>query len=219
MFGVPPASIPVDRQARPPYRSTRSRVPSRLPSVDDLFLATLISAEADATMSSPSSSSTPPTSAEAPAPRRGLFRAIREALRGEHHDFTQGSLPRAIWLLAVPMVIELLGESVFALADIYFVSSVSDAAAAAVGITESMLTLVYAVAFGLAMSATALVARRIGEGNVDGAVRAATAAIAVGVIGGVLVGIPGFLFAVLLIVLFRENVVAVGVGWLAMSFG
>ncbi|MAB81367.1 MAG: MATE family efflux transporter [Planctomycetes bacterium] len=124
-----------------------------------------------------------------------VFREIREALRGKQHDYTEGSLPRAIWLLAVPMVLELSMESIFAICDIYFVGRLGTDAVAAVGVTEAMLTIVYALAIGLAMATTALVARRIGEKNVDGAVRVATAAIFVGVIGGLVIGIPGFLFA------------------------
>ena len=134
---------------------------------------------------------------EAGAPDRplGPLGEIRAALGGHQHDYTQGSLKRAIWLLAVPMVLELSMESVFAVCDIFFVSRLGDDAVAAVGLTEAMLTIVYAVAIGLSMSATALVARRIGERNKDGAVRAATAAVTVGVIGGVALGVPGFLFA------------------------
>ncbi len=155
------------------------------------------------------------------SPRRGIFHAFREALSSEQRDYTKGSIPRGIWLLAVPMVIELLGESVFALCDIYFVSQVSDAAAAAVGLTESMLTIVYALAIGLAMATTALVARRIGEGNVDGAVRAATAAIAVGVIGGLLVGVPGFLFPEKLLGLMKApaSVIEIGSGYTRVILG
>lgn len=108
------------------------------------------------------------------------------------------------------MVLELSMESIFAICDIYFVGRLGTDAVAAVGVTEAMLTIVYALAIGLAMSTTALVARRIGEKNVDGAVRVATAAIAVGVIG-----IPGFLFAEDLLRLMDApaGVVATGIGY------
>lgn len=143
------------------------------------------------------------------------------AAEPEHHDYTSGSLGRAIWLLAVPMVLELAMESVFAVCDIYFVSKLGDDAVAAVGVTEAMLTLVYALAIGLAMSATALVARRIGERNTAGAVRAATAAIAVGLLGGVVLGVPGFVFAEELLGLMQAppSVVEAGVGYARIILG
>lgn len=151
----------------------------------------------------------------------GILRELKAALGDHEHDHTQGSLARSIWLLAVPMVLELSMESVFAICDIFFVSRLGDDAVAAVGVTEAMLTLVYALAIGLAMSATALVARRIGEKNKDGAVRAATAAIAVGVIGGVGLGIPGFLFADDLLRLMDapESVVQAGAGYARIILG
>jgi len=150
-----------------------------------------------------------------------LLREIKAALAGHDHDYTSGSLTRSIWLLAVPMVLELSMESVFAICDIFFVSRLGDDAVAAVGVTEAMLTIVYALAIGLAMSGTALVARRIGEKNRDGAVRAATAAIAVGVIAGILLGIPGFLFAEDLLRLMDapESVVQTGVGYARIILG
>lgn len=162
-----------------------------------------------------------PEPQEAPRGRFRLWREVRAALRGHDHDYTEGSLPRAIWLLAVPMVLELSMESVFAICDIFFVSRIGDDAVAAVGVTEAMLTLVYALAIGLAMSGTALVARRIGEKNREGAVRAATAAIAVGCITGVLIGIPGFLFAEDLLRLMDapESVVETGTGYARLILG
>ena len=83
-----------------------------------------------------------------------------EAIRGKQNDFTTGSIRRAVFMLSVPMILEMLMESVFALVDIIFVSKVSVNAVATVGLTESILTLVYAVAIGLSMGATAIVARR-----------------------------------------------------------
>jgi Na+-driven multidrug efflux pump len=91
------------------------------------------------------------------------MRDLREALRGTGMDYTQGSLGRVILLLAIPMMLEMAMESTFVVVDIYFVSSLGVSAVATVGLTESVLTLVYAVAIGLSMGTTALVARRIGE--------------------------------------------------------
>jgi putative MATE family efflux protein len=126
---------------------------------------------------------------------RSVFEAVGEALRGVQHDYTRGSLGRAIILLAVPMVLEMAMESVFALCDVYFVSRLGDAAVATVGYTESMLTISYALAVGFSMATTALVARRIGEKNPEGAVRAGAQAVVIGVLVGVGTGIPCAIFA------------------------
>ena len=121
---------------------------------------------------------------------------IREALAGSHRgEYTEGPIGRAILLLAVPMVLELVLESVFAVVDVFFVSSLGADAVTTVGITEAMLTIMYAVAIGLSVGATATVARRVGERDHDGAARAAVQAIALGLFLAVPVGIFGFLFA------------------------
>ena len=98
-------------------------------------------------------------------PPAGVWTTVRQALAGQEHDYTTGPIGRAVVLLAIPMVLEMLMESTFAICDVFFVSRLGIDAVAAVGLTEAVLTLVYAVAAGMSMSATAMVARRIGEGE------------------------------------------------------
>jgi len=120
---------------------------------------------------------------------------IREALRGSRQDYTEGPIGRAVVLLAIPMVLEMVLESVFAVVDVFWVSRLGADAVATVGITESMLALIYAVAIGLSMGAAATVARRIGEKNPDGAARAAVQSIGLGIAVAVPIGIAGALLA------------------------
>src|SRR2546421_10235062 len=108
------------------------------------------------------------------------FATIREAVRGSRGEYTEGPIARAILMLAIPMVLELVLESVFAVVDVFFVSRVGADAVATVGLTESMLTMIYAVLSGLSIGVTAVVARRIGERDRDGAARAAVQAMALG---------------------------------------
>ena len=117
------------------------------------------------------------------------------AVSGKESEFTSGSIRKAIFMLSVPMILEMLMESIFALVDIAYVSKVSVNAVATIGLTESVVTLIYAVAIGLSMAATAIVARRIGEKDVKGARIAAVQAIGLGVVVSVSVGVLGFLFA------------------------
>ncbi|WP_340201817.1 MATE family efflux transporter [Ascidiimonas sp. W6] len=116
------------------------------------------------------------------------------ALSGKEQNFTTGSIQKAIFLLAVPMILEMLMESVFALVDILYVSRVSVNAVATIGLTESVITLVYALAIGLSMAATAIVARRSGENDKKGANEAAMQAIFLGVAVAILISIPGILY-------------------------
>src|SRR4051794_32310679 len=125
----------------------------------------------------------------------GTWESIKEALRGAHHDYTDGPIGRAIFLLAVPMVMETVLESVFAVVDVFFVSRLGADSVATVGLTESMLTVIYAAAVGLSVGAMATVARRVGERDPDGAARAAVQAIALGAIVAVPLGLCGWLFA------------------------
>jgi Na+-driven multidrug efflux pump len=98
---------------------------------------------------------------------------VREAIWGTNRDFTTGSLGVAIFILAVPMIIEMMAESLFAIVDIFFVSSFGSSAVAVVSITESMMYLIYSVAIGLSIGATATVARRTAEKDTEGAAKAA----------------------------------------------
>src|SRR5688572_22947922 len=92
--------------------------------------------------------------------QQGLWQAIRESLRGTHRDYTTGSLDRAILLLAIPMVLEMAMESLFGIVNVFWVSRLGENAVAAVGVTESVLTIVFSIAIGLSMALTATVARR-----------------------------------------------------------
>ncbi|MGE5321853.1 MAG: MATE family efflux transporter, partial [Actinomycetota bacterium] len=119
-------------------------------------------------------------SADAQASKTNWFALIKEAVFGSRQDFTAISVNRAILLLAVPMVLEMAMESLFGIVDIFFVAHLGADATATVGITEGMLVLVMAVAFGLSMGATAVVARRVGEHDKNGAAEAAVQSIAIG---------------------------------------
>ena len=127
--------------------------------------------------------------------KQSLFKTFLQAIKGGHEDFTSGSIRKAIFLLAVPMILEMLMESIFALVDIIYVSQVSENAVATVGLTESVITLLYAVAIGLSMAATALVARRVGEKQIDKARSAAVQALILGVLVAIVVGFIGIFYA------------------------
>lgn len=120
---------------------------------------------------------------------------ILSSLRGEERDYTQGSIRLAIILLAIPMILELSLESVFALVDMYFVGKLGQNAIAVVGYTESMITLVYSVAIGLSTAATAVIARRVGEKELKGASKAAIQALFIAAVLSTAVSIIGFMYA------------------------
>jgi putative MATE family efflux protein len=126
-----------------------------------------------------------------PVPVTSLWSAVREALRGSHKDYTVGPIGRSIILLAIPMVLEMCMESIFAVVDIKWVSYLGPDAMATVGLTESMLTLIYALAIGLSIGATAMVARRIGEHDRDGAARAAMQSVFLGLIVAITLALIG----------------------------
>lgn len=123
------------------------------------------------------------------------IRIIKSALSGEEHDFTSINLRKAVILLAIPMMLELALESVFAVVDIYFVNRIGVHEASIVGLTESVITIVYSVAIGLSAAATATVARRVGEKNNEAASRAGAQAIVLTVIASLALAIPGYFFA------------------------
>jgi putative MATE family efflux protein len=139
--------------------------------------------------------SQPVTSEPHDAERLPLGRMIAEALRGSRRDHTTGPVGRSVLLLAIPMVLEVVLESVFAVTDVFFVSRLGEAAIATVGLTESMMAIVYTLAIGLSIGATATVARRIGEKNPDAAARAAVQTLIVGGVIALIVGAVGVVFA------------------------
>ncbi len=149
------------------------------------------------------------------APTPTLWSSIREAVRGSHQDFTTGNLNRAILLLAIPMVLEMVLESLFAVVDVFWVGRLGANAVATVGLTESLLSLVFAVGLGLSLSTTAMVARCIGEKDPEGAAVAGVQAIAIGLVISILVGLPSFIYAPHLLHLMGASpqIVAVGSGY------
>jgi putative MATE family efflux protein len=120
---------------------------------------------------------------------------IFQSLRGEQHDYTKGSLKKAVFLLAVPMILELSLESVFAVVDMFFVGKLGPAAIATVGLTESVITIVYSVAIGLSTAATAVVARRIGEKDPEAAAHAGAQSLLIAAAVTILLSIAGIVFA------------------------
>jgi putative MATE family efflux protein len=120
---------------------------------------------------------------------------IKKSLRGDQYDYTQGSIRQAIILLAIPMILELSLESVFAVVDMFFVGKLGENAIATVGLTESVITIVYSVAIGLSTAATAMVARRIGEKNEDEAAHAGMQALILSIVTTIVISIVGIAFA------------------------
>ena len=149
-----------------------------------------------------------------------FFRLFLAALRGTETNFTTGSINRAIFLLSVPMILEMVMESLFAVVDVFFVAKIGTQAIATVGLTESVLTLVYSVAIGLSTAATALVSRRIGEKNARGAGTAVGQVILVSLGLGLVMGLMGFLFAedILRLMGGDKRLIANGVGFTKMIF-
>jgi putative MATE family efflux protein len=150
-----------------------------------------------------------------------FWASVREALRGSHQDYTAGNLNRAILLLAIPMVLEMVLESLFAVVDVFFVGRLGADAVATVGLTESMLMLVFAVAIGLSMSTTAMVARRIGEKDPEDASIAGVQAVILGLAISLAIGIPSFIYAPDLLRLMgaTPDIVSTGSGYARIALG
>src|SRR5215471_13014981 len=123
------------------------------------------------------------------------WKHVRDAIRGVPHDYTEGAIGRSLLLLAIPMVLETLMESLFAVVDVFFVGKLGADAIATVGLTESMIYMIYAIAMGLGIGGMAVVARRIGEHDPKGAAKSAVQAILLGVIVGAAIGAVGVTFA------------------------
>jgi MATE family, multidrug efflux pump len=150
-----------------------------------------------------------------------LWSSIRESIRGTHQDFTTGDLNRAILLLAIPMVLEMVLESLFAVVDVFWVGRLGADAVATVGLTESLLSLVFAIGLGLSLSTTAMVARRIGEKDPAGAAVAGVQAIAIGLAVSISIGIPCLIFAPDLLRLMGASpqIITVGSGYARIALG
>ncbi|MFZ0395970.1 MAG: MATE family efflux transporter [Terracidiphilus sp.] len=151
----------------------------------------------------------------------GFWSSVREALRGSHQDFTTGNLNRSILLLAIPMVLEMVLESLFAVVDVFWVGRLGADAVATVGLTESMLALVFAIGLGVSLSTTAMVARRIGEKDPEDAAIAGVQAIVLGLAISLILGLPAGWFAPKLLQLMGASpaIVATGSGYARIALG
>ena len=167
-------------------------------------------------IATPESSATPSKHTD-----HGFWATLREAVRGSEQDFTEGGIGRAIFLLSVPMVLEMAMESLFGAVNVYWVAHLGKEQAAAVGITESLLTIVFTVAIGLSMATTAMVARRIGEKDPEGAARAAVQSILLGILISIPIALAGVIFREPLFRMMNAEagVVAAGSGYIAVIFG
>ena len=143
---------------------------------------------------------------------RRLLALLAESLRGSDRDLTSGPLTPVVFVLAVPMALEMVGESIFAVVDALFISRLGSPALASAGITETALDLVYAIAIGFSFAVTALVSRRYGEGDRRGAARAGVQAIGLGIVVSLVLGIVGMIFAPRVLALMGADAETVAVG-------
>ncbi|MEL7251121.1 MAG: MATE family efflux transporter [Bacteroidota bacterium] len=152
---------------------------------------------------------------------RKTIRLIRSAIRGDEYDYTSGSIRKAIFMLSIPMVLEMAMESLFALVDAFFVAQVSPDAVATVGLTESVITLVYSVAIGISTAPVAMIARYIGEKNEEGASRVAKQAMYMAIGVSIALGIPGVIYAddILRMMGGSDQLIESGVNYTRILFG
>ncbi len=150
-----------------------------------------------------------------------LYRYFIIAITGKETEFTTGSIRKAVFMLSIPMILEMMMESIFAIVDIAYVSRVSVNAVATIGLTESVITLVYAIAIGLSMAATAVVARRVGEKDLKGARQAAMQAILLGIAVAVSIGVVGFLYSKEILALMggEPDLISEGYGYTKLLIG
>ncbi len=141
-----------------------------------------------------------------------LWRSVLDSIKGSHESFTTGSIDRSILLLAIPMVLEMAMESLFGIVNVFWVSSLGSDAIAAVGVTESVLTLVFALAMGLSMAITAMVSRRVGEKDTDGARLAAGQGLFIGICLAILIAVAGIAFGDRILGLMAESASVVEAG-------
>jgi len=143
------------------------------------------------------------------------------AVTGKTQEFTSGSIRKAVFMLSIPMILEMLMESIFAIVDIMYVSQVSVNAVATIGLTESVITLVYAVAIGLSMAATAVVARRVGEADIKGASNAAVQVIFLGVFVAAIISVIGIVYPkeILSLMGAKPDLIAEGYGYTQVLLG
>lgn len=155
--------------------------------------------------------------------KTSVYSFIKQALKGEHQDFTQGSIRKGVLMLAIPMILEMMMESVFAVVDIFFVGRTEHArqAVSTVVLTESVLTILYSVAIALSMGATAVVARRVGEKNIDLAAKSGAQAINLALLITLVISLAGSFFAPHILQLMggSQEVIALGTPYTRIMFG
>ncbi|HEV7622400.1 MAG TPA: MATE family efflux transporter, partial [Flavisolibacter sp.] len=150
-----------------------------------------------------------------------FFSFIFKALKGEQHDYTKGSLRIAVLMLAIPMILEMGMESVFAIVDLFFVGKLGKHAISTVGLTESVLSLIYSIAIGISMAASAVVARRIGEKNPEGASGAAMQSILLSLVLIIIISICGIVFAKNILVFMgaEQQTINTGINYIRTMMG